>query len=217
MKIVIPARARINSQSDVSRAIFRQTSISVHSSRHVHTNESRPGPGWSVSNRTRELRNPCDRIFRRRRSRSIHDLAYGYRHTFRQITCSPRLLIPSFSLSGKIIDPPFSTNCPFLVFQCSTNLLNVSDPNRFSRLRFTFDQASTNWRNSSKVSKIIVQPIPQKCNDRIERRVGEATGYRSRSGEFSSRKRWAGTVTDSRLAEKYGARAKFCARFTRPD
>lgn len=117
MKIVIPARARINSQSDVSRAIFRQTSISVHGSRHVHTNESRPGPGWSVSNRTRELRNPCDRIFRRRRSRSIHDLAYGYRHTFRQITCSPRLLIPSFSLSGKIIDPPFSTNCPFLVFR----------------------------------------------------------------------------------------------------
>lgn len=37
------------------------------------------------------------------------------------------------------------------------------------------------------------------------------------AGEFSSRKRGAGTVTDSRIAEKYGARAKFCARFTRPD
>lgn len=30
--------------------------ISVRSSCHVHTNESRPGPGWSVSNRTREFR-----------------------------------------------------------------------------------------------------------------------------------------------------------------
>lgn len=61
MKIVIPepARelARINSGSDVSRAIFRQTTISPCAARVTYTpNESRPGPGWSVSNRTREFR-----------------------------------------------------------------------------------------------------------------------------------------------------------------
>lgn len=45
----------------------------------------------------------------------------------------------------------------------------------------------------------------------------EANSVSARVENFHFRKRRAVTVTDSRLAEKYGARAKFCARFTRPD
>ena len=37
--------------------------LRVHGSCHVHANESRPGPDWSVSDRTRESRTPTDRIF----------------------------------------------------------------------------------------------------------------------------------------------------------
>lgn len=137
MKIVIPepARARINSESDVSRAIFNHLRARLASRTHQR-----------ITSRARLIRIKQDARASKPVRSNISPEAVTFSHTdnatlFGKSPALLELLIPSFSLSREIIDPPFSTNCSFLVFQCSTNLLNVYSkfilsPSLYVRLSF---------------------------------------------------------------------------------
>lgn len=201
----------------------KKTTIPPCTARVTYTpNESRPGPGWSVSNRTREFRTRAIEYFA---GGGGHVLSPRFRmRHFRQITCrSPTASFFALEIINSGIDEFLLLNLLLWKFNergtflRSLRILYIWSSFRLAKK--SFEVIGPSWRQKLGSYREMIWKDSRATKGLRDVWIvyREANSVSARVENFHFRKRRAVTVTDSRLAEKYGARAKFCARFTRPD